>query len=183
MSEINFRRGLERQSGDQVLVFTTSTMSQQMSLPKNWILYLSTAVIFCAMSFLLGACSTVRKATYPPNFVYLDNAEVHSAMQDMAISIDTLDKLLNSDTLDSENKNERVIETLDQLKSATDGMGANASISNHRIISDNMGSFRARVAEARVAASSDTPDYNLSGRLVAECLSCHVKNANYNSFF
>ena len=153
------------------------------NISKNWIKNISITLVFCSALALLTACAPVGKATYPPNFVYLDNARVHSAMQSMAISIDTLDKLLRQSTIDPQEKNRMVIEELNKLKETTDGLGANAPISSHRVISDNMGSFRARLAEAKTAASSDNPDYSLSGRLSTECLSCHVKNLNDTSFF
>ena len=124
----------------------------------------------------LASCSTIRKATYPPGFVYLDNEDVHSAMQKMAISIDRINTLLESPDMTPEQQNAEVIFELDQIREATEGMTAGAGISSHRVISDNLGRFRSRVGEARRDARASPPDYQATASLVRECLSCHIRN-------
>lgn len=129
------------------------------------------------------SCATVRKATYPPGFVYLDTGDVHNAMQKMAISVDRLDRLLQETAISSEKKNEEILSELDTIKRATDGMAANASISSHRVITDNIGRFRSRVDAANQAAKAAPPDYGLTASLVGECLACHVKNIGKSEAF
>jgi len=122
----------------------------------------------------LGACAATRKATYPPGFVYLDDKQVHTSMQKMAVSIDKLDRLLDGSTNTSNLQKQRVIEELDLLESVTRNLSADASASNHQLLVDNMGAFRAQVSMARSAVDSDKPDYYLAGRLVGQCVVCHV---------
>ena len=141
----------------------------------------STGILFALLLFpliatMITSCSTVRKATYPPGFVYLDNKQVHSSMQKMAISIDKIHQLLDTATITSDGRKSGVIEELDKIKQATDGLAASGIVSNHRVITDNIGAFRQELRMARQAVDTSAPDYTPTSKLVAQCLDCHVKN-------
>jgi len=131
-------------------------------------------LVTCLLIAALAACAATRKATYPQGFVYLDHKQVHTAMQKMAISIDKLNRLLDGSTNSSNLQKQKVIEELNVLDEVTRDLGTDAAASNHQLLVNNMGAFRAQVSMARSAVESDPADFYLAGRLVGQCVVCHV---------
>lgn len=149
-------------------------MKRHLNRTDTW--SLTTTLLVNALFLLLASCTAIRSASYPPNFVYLDEKQVRSTMHKLAISIGKLDTLLQQpDTLAISRKDD-VLTELDTIIVATDGMAADASISSHRLITDNMGRFRHSVWQARAAVEQDVPDYAPTSQLVTQCLDCHLRN-------
>ena len=127
------------------------------------------------LAMLVSSCATVRKATYPPDFVYLEKQEVSSSMQRMAISINKLDRLL-SDTADqSESKQENVLSELNNIESITRSLEPGSNQSNHPLIDQHMDNFRDQLMMAKSAIGQDPPNYYPAGRLIGQCHGCHIQ--------
>jgi hypothetical protein len=108
---------------------------------------------------------------------------LHSTLNKLAACIEKLDQLLQKTTEGSSIQKAKVIAELDAITQATDDLSASGSVSDHRVISDNMGSFREKVSQAKNAVNTEQPDYYLVGQLVGQCLDCHYKNTKVNDTF
>ena len=150
---------------------------------NNTILRLTAILLAGIVLLTLGACRVDQEYTYPRGAINLNTEQVHSSMKKMAVSINKLDKLLHETTSVSSIQKEKVLAELDAITQATEDLGARASVSDHRVISDNMGDFRKHVSKARIAVDTEQPDYFLAGQLVGQCLDCHYKNAAVNDTF
>lgn len=131
------------------------------------------AVLFA--SAVLGGCAEIRKATYPPDFVYLENQEVRTSMQKMAISIGKLDRILSDPEHQSANKKEEVNAELSNIEIISRSLNTGGKESNHPLIDQHMENFRDKLSMARSAAQADPPDYYPAGRLVGQCQGCHIQ--------
>ena len=127
------------------------------------------------LAMLVSSCATVRKVTYPPDFVYLEKQEVSSSMQRMAVSINKLDRLL-SDTLDqSVSKKDSVLSELNNIESITRDLESGSSQSNHPLIDRHMDNFRDQLMMAKSAVGQEPPNYYPAGRLIGQCHGCHIQ--------
>ena len=131
-------------------------------------------VIFFFMA-IAGSCAQVRKATYPPDFVYLEKKEVTSAMQKMAVSINKLHRMLSDTEYQQASKQQDVLTELDVIESVTRSLRTGGSQSNHPLIDQHMDNFRDQLLVAKNAAQRDPPDYYPAGRLVGQCQGCHIQ--------
>lgn len=152
-------------------------MSEVTSRIKN---FKSTSSIFKLIGVLVivavtGSCATVRKVTYPSDFVYLEKQEVSSAMQKMAVSVNKLDRLLLGTEYQPETKQQDVLTELDVIESVTRSLGTGGSRSNHPLIDQHMDLFRDQLLIAKNAAQNEPPDYYPAGRLVGQCRGCHIQ--------
>jgi len=131
-----------------------------------------TALIFAVAG--CGAFETTRRHTYPPTFNYISDAQLESAMWQLAAGIRQL-----SDTFDlgaplSQGQRVGVIETIRGMEAAATRLGPEGWPSNHRKISDELGHFREQLANARRAVARDPPSYRLARDLPVACLACHM---------
>ncbi|MGB5706404.1 MAG: hypothetical protein WBM41_06200 [Arenicellales bacterium] len=126
-------------------------------------------------SAMLGGCAQIRKATYPPDFVYLEKQEVRTSMQKMAISIGKLDRLLSDTEYQSSTKKEDVNAELTNIEDISRSLNTGGNQSNHPVIAQHMENFRDQLSMARRAAQADPPDYYPAGRLVGQCQGCHIQ--------
>ena len=124
---------------------------------------------------LAGSCATVRKATYPPDFVYLEKQEISSSMQRMAVSINKLDRLLSDTGDQSVSKKDNVLLELNNIESITRNLGSSSNRSNHPLIDQHMDNFRDQLMMAKSAVGQDPPDYYPAGRLIGQCHGCHIQ--------
>ena len=140
-------------------------------------------LILGGLFLVIASCASIRSATYPSDYVYLDNKEVHQIMREMAASVDRLDALLKQTDVEANSKKEQVIGELDKLLEVSLGLGGGGYISNHRVITDNIDTFRRQVRIARKSVDNPQPDYSDTRHLAARCLDCHVKNvSNWGEF-
>ncbi len=130
--------------------------------------------VIIMLSVLVTACDTIRKATYPPDFVYLERSEVVGAMQTMSIHIYAIDEILANPETISAQQREQLIFRLRQIQKTviplTEGMRT-----NHTLLDGNIDGLLRDVIDARQKIENEPPDYYLVGRLVGTCLGCHVK--------
>lgn len=129
---------------------------------------------------LLGACAAaapaVRKVTYAPDLRYLAGRQVSEVMSALAKAAVDLDGLLREDAAPKEGVDVRaeVIRLLQVMESAASDLDAGPT-TNHPVLDENLGLFRADLAAAREAAEVDPPNYFLAGSVAGSCLLyCHT---------
>lgn len=121
----------------------------------------------------LYGCAQIRKLTYPPEFVYLDQKEVTNKMVLLSIYIRQIDKILSrADTVSSEDQ-VRILENLSLINTTTDLLGAGSRYTNHLVIDDHIDQFKSNVIGAISAAKAKPPNYYPAGQLSGSCNACH----------
>lgn len=123
---------------------------------------------------LVSACATVRKVTYPPDFVYLPSSEVRSSMAHMSAGIARLDEVLGTGREMSPADRAAVIRILDDLESVAKRISAGGRETNHLLIDQHIDEFRVDLQRARSAVEQTPPNYYFAGRLSGSCLACHI---------
>ena len=137
--------------------------------------FLKYPLLLITTALLLSACATVRQATYPRDFVYLEQAEITSDMQAMAVQIDRLDRLLADSSTPEADRQDRVVAALSEINRIASALGAGPGGGNHALIDNNIDDLQQLALTALTAAESDPPIYYPAGRLAGQCLACHVQ--------
>jgi hypothetical protein len=122
---------------------------------------------------LLASCSTVRKVTYPPDFVYLEHADVTDSMRKMSVDIWRIDDILSSSETVLPYRREQIISVLNDMQGVADKLGAGTANTNHPFIDQNIDSFKRDVKLALDDVKAEPPEYYRAGRLSGRCLACH----------
>ncbi len=121
----------------------------------------------------MTACTYVRKVTYPPNFVYLDDRQVVSSMAGLNVNLWRIDDIIaNSETI-LPYQREEIIRLLLRMEAIADKLGAGTTVTNHLLIDENIDVFKDEVRDARNQVEGDPPNYYLAGRLSGSCMACH----------
>jgi hypothetical protein len=129
------------------------------------VVVLSTTVIY--------GCAQIRKVTYPPEFIYLEQKDITNKMVLMSIYIRQMDQILSrKDSIDSEDQ-ARIVVLLSSINSATDSLGAGSIDTNHLVIDDHIDQFKSKVIAAISAAKANPPNYFAAGQLSGSCVACH----------
>jgi hypothetical protein len=126
-----------------------------------------------ALCACAGLAREVREYTYPQDFEYLDDAQIHSVMGRLAVGVRSLDALLAEGAPREEARRERVIEVLREMERASRALGSGDARSNHPRLDEGIDAFRERVAAARRGAEAQPPDYYLAGTVSGACRYCH----------
>ncbi|MDH3762476.1 MAG: hypothetical protein OEU50_15955 [Gammaproteobacteria bacterium] len=134
-------------------------------------LQLALLALLCAG--LLAGCEQIRKATYPSDFVYLEQKQIRGEMALLSLYLRQLDQILLDDSTVSSEQQERVLAILAKIESSTTTLGAGNIRTNHLVIDDHIDQFRNDVYAAINNASADPPNYFALGRLSGSCVSCH----------
>lgn len=122
---------------------------------------------------LLIGCAQVRKATYPSDFVYLEDKEVKSKMALMSFYMRQIDEILLDDSTVSSEQQGRILNILSLIDANTDSLGAGSVRTNHLLIDSHIDQFKSDLTVAMRDASSDPPNYFALGRLSGSCVACH----------
>lgn len=122
---------------------------------------------------VVAGCSAVRKVTYPPDFVYLDQSEISSSMKKMSVDIWRIDDILSSSETVLPYEREEIISILADMQGVADKLGAGTVNTNHPFIDENIDSFKRDVGLAMQDVKSEPPAYYRAGRLSGRCLACH----------
>lgn len=136
----------------------------------------TTAKVACtalACLALLAGCSTVRKVTYPPDFVYIEQSEIKSSMSRLSVNVWRIDQILGRSETVSPHEREDLIKILTDMKEISNKLGAGTVQSNHPFIDANIDSFKRDVELALQDVTDQPPDYYKAGRLSGRCLACH----------
>lgn len=129
------------------------------------------AVIVCAT--LVAGCAAVRKVTYPPDFVYLDRADVTGSMSRLSADIWRIEDILASSETVMPYEREEIISILNDMEGVADKLGAGTVNTNHPFIDQNIDSFQRDVELALEDVKKEPPSYYRAGRLSGRCLACH----------
>jgi hypothetical protein len=126
-----------------------------------------------ALCACAGLAREVREYTYPRDFEYLTEDEIHSAMGRLALHVRALDALLAEGTARGGAQRDRVVELLRAMELETRELGSGDARSNHPKLDEGIDAFRERVASARREAQADPPNYYLAGTVSGACRYCH----------
>ncbi len=122
---------------------------------------------------LVTGCAYVRKVTYPPDFVYLEDRKVVSAMADLNVDMWRIDDIIANSESIWPYQREEIIQLLRHMEDVADRLGAGTAVTNHLLIDQNIDLFKDDVRAARKYVQSDPPNYYLAGRLSGSCTACH----------
>lgn len=135
----------------------------------------------CVAALLLtmaAGCAQIRLVTYPDSFTWLDGDDVRSSMHAMAASLGQMNRLVDSESVPGENR-EQILGELDALESAAQSLSAGGSdnntstATNHLLIDEHMDDFMESVLLAQIQAQAEPPNYYRIGQLTGSCSACH----------
>jgi len=127
--------------------------------------------LLCAGLFL--GCAQIRKATYPSDFVYLEQKQIKTEMALLSLYMRQLDQILMDDSTVSSEQQQQILGILSKIEASTGTLGAGNVRTNHLVIDDHIDQFRDEVYTAIHNASADPPNYFALGRLSGSCVGCH----------
>jgi hypothetical protein len=122
---------------------------------------------------LLFGCAQIRKATYPKDFVYLEQTEISSKMALMSFYMRQIDEILLDDSAISSEQQRKIVSIVSKIDANANSLGADGVRTNHLVIDDHIDQFKTDVTVALRDASSSPPNYFALGRLSGSCLACH----------
>lgn len=120
-----------------------------------------------------GSGEAIRRVTYPPDFRYLEQEEVKSAMWRLARDVRGLKALLSGANGLSAEDHAEVVRLLRDMETTAAQIDPKGRRSNHPKIDRNIDAFRRDLAMARQAAERDPPNYFLAGSVAGSCSYCH----------
>ncbi|MEQ9497921.1 MAG: hypothetical protein RIT81_13705 [Deltaproteobacteria bacterium] len=127
---------------------------------------------FVPLLFLVACSSPVaelRKATYGPQFTYVEGRDLKANMWSIANDVNRLDTLLRDPQGTDADAIAEVLRHLEATTHALEG----GTTTNHPRLDANLAHFVQEVTAARVAAEADPPNYFLAGSITGSCLHCH----------
>ena len=133
-----------------------------------WVVLSSCLLCACA-----NVCAGIRKHTYPPNFGYIESADLHEAMWRLAYNVNEIDVIVRSPRSPSEADRQAILKHLTEMESAAKALQADTGATNHPIIRDHLGHFQRDVALARRGLEATPPSYVMAGYVSGACLVCH----------
>lgn len=154
-----------------------------------------TAALMSALTLTVAGCVQIRLLTYPAEFKWIDDTDVQSVMQSMAIRMRRVDELLvnnktdnatSSDANPSEDSaslHQQVLAEvtgMEQLAATLQTGGRNTMAgeelpptTNHLLLDEHLNEFIAQLNHARWQLEAEPPSYYGAGQLVGNCNACH----------
>ncbi len=132
---------------------------------------MSIIALLCAG--LLAGCAQVRKATYPGDFVYLEQKQVKSEMVMLSIYLRQIDQILLDDSVISSEQQLKIVGLLSSITESANRLGAGSVETNHLLIDSRIDQFKHDVDIALRDAGANPPNYYSLGRLSGSCVACH----------
>ncbi|MBW2272094.1 MAG: hypothetical protein JRG96_02385 [Deltaproteobacteria bacterium] len=117
----------------------------------------------------------VRQYTYSPDFRYISQEELQSAMWQLAAEVAQLDRLLLAEQ-DPElmpPPPEKLDAVLGRIEGKARRLHSGARSSNHPLLNDHLDRFMKTVKRARLDLQRDPPQYAASGAVAGACAQCH----------
>jgi hypothetical protein len=134
---------------------------------------LSSAVVVAGCA---GGRAHLRRHTYPPNFRYIERAQLDSAMWRLAAGVNELDDLLDRPEPVEEARRARIAEVLAAMDAAAAELATHGRPTNHPLIAHELDGFRRALTTARASVESGRPNWYLVGSVSGACLGCHGPN-------
>jgi hypothetical protein len=134
-------------------------------------------LLIVLLGSLLTACSDVpallRRHTYPPNFKYIERAQLRSTMWQLADTVTTLDRLMSRPgTIDAARRNE-ARQLLISMLTTSQTLHTQGQPTNHPLIGEHLEDFQRQVSQALMGVEAEPPNYYLVGTVSGTCLICH----------
>ncbi len=149
---------------------TNSNPGQRMIPGRKQLRWLVLSLV--GASLLIG-CAQFRKATYPSDFVYLEQNQIRSEMALLSLYMRQIDAILLDDSTVSSEQQGQIIKILSRVDKSAIALGAGNIRTNHLVLDDHIDQFKSDVSVALRDASSDPPNYFALGRLSGSCVACH----------
>jgi hypothetical protein len=118
--------------------------------------------------------ATVQHPSAAPDFSYITDEQLESAMWQLAAGIKSLDAIFGNREPVTRSQRLEVIRILDQMLVAVDELGPNAVSTNHPHIASNLGRFREKLVIAHNSVEMEPPRYYLVGQFSGACRACHA---------
>ena len=138
----------------------------------KWVL----AIVLSAA--LVAGCSDlamhIRQHTYPPDFKYIDQTQVQSAVWQLAADVTALDRVMRQSAPSDVARRGEVRRLLGAMDDATSALRTGGRPTNHPLIADHIEQFRRDLALARAGVDLEPPNYYLVGSVAGACLTCHA---------
>jgi hypothetical protein len=122
---------------------------------------------------VLSGCSQFRKATYPGDFVYLEEKQITNEMIMLSIYMRQIDQILLEQSTISSEQQAKLVQLLSSIEVSVEKLGAGSVETNHLLIDDRIDKFKSDVNIALRDTSADPPNYYSLGRLYGSCVACH----------
>ena len=141
--------------------------------------------ILLSFTLLFSGCARIRLLTYPPEFTYLDSDTAKGVMHEMAISLSTLDQLVQQATENSDKVRYRplILSQLQNIETLATSVSSHSTgrtlegddrpKTNHLLIDEHIDDFIAQVMKARLQTEAEPPNYYGAGQLTGSCNACH----------
>ena len=124
---------------------------------------------------IITGCTLIHKATYAPDFTYLEKSTVTSSIQQMVQSTDKIDRILNEpDSRSVSQVRNIIIKELNKMERIADNLCAGTITTNHLFIDQHIDQFKSDVIQVRRFIEVEPSNYYLAGKLVGSCISCHI---------
>ena len=114
----------------------------------------------------------VRQYTYPPEFRYIERAEVRTAMRELAARSRQINQILQSSE-GPQGQRSDIIAHLKAMEEAAEKLDQSGWPSNHPMIDMNLPKLRRDIRFAREAMEREPPNFLLAGPVTGACLYCH----------
>ncbi len=132
-------------------------------------------LVAVVLTAVVTGCALVRKATYPPDFVYLEKTQVVGAMAELNVDLWRIDDIIAGSETILPYKREEIIGILRHMETVANRLGAGPRTTNHLFIDDNIDAFKEQVLEALRFVEKEPPNYYFAGRLSGGCMACHQR--------
>jgi len=136
----------------------------------TWLLVGLTAVVLGCR----GSASRIRDYTYPPDFRYIEQHELDTAMGRLAVAVERLNGRLRTSQTGDAGVQEAVVAELGEI-GVIAGQLAGGVGTNHPWLDQHLGAFQQDIELARRAATHDPPNYYLAGNIAGACGYCHQR--------
>jgi len=130
-------------------------------------------VIALLCSGLLFSCAQIRKATYPDDYVYLEQKQITSKMALLSFYMRKIDEILLEDSTISSEQQVRIEKILVSMSETVDSLGTGNVQTSHLVIDDHIDQFQSAVNLALNTVRADPPNYFALGQLSGSCAACH----------
>ena len=90
---------------------------------------------------LLAGCAQIRKATYPSDFVYLEQKQITTEMALLSLYMRQLDRILLDDSTISSEQQRRILAILSKIETSASKLGAGSVRTNHLLIDSRIDQF------------------------------------------
>lgn len=128
-------------------------------------------VVAVALAGVVGAaCQAFRP--YPPDFHYVTDSQVRTAMDRIARDVVELERLLGRHGVLPDERDE-IVALLADIHAQAESIGGAGVKTNHPLIDEQLPRFLSQVSAARRAAEAEPPNYYLAGTVSGACIACH----------